>query len=129
MTNRISPIAQFRSKVQWYLEGNTPSFTSELAADLLVALKVLGKSLPAIEKNEIEIFREFSGSLSIDRLQEMSVLMDVASHLRALLELRELKVTDMREFRDSVVQLILVAESRSELSFRKAVLDLAKSIN
>lgn len=131
MNTAISPIAQFRSKIEWYLEGNTPNFSSELLADLIVSLKVLASELRASAFNEDELVVEyvtFCEQLKLKSLQDATTLDRTVGFLVKLLANDGLKTIERRAFRDAVVQLILVAESYPEISFRRSVLDLAKSI-
>ena len=129
MHTEFSPIAQFRSKIEWYLEGNTPKFSSGLLADLVVALKVLASDLGKNSPNiDIDKFIRFCDEMKVKALSEAVNLTQVVDSLRDLLADESLKMPSRRPFRDAVVQLILVAESFPDLSFRRKVLDLAKSI-
>lgn len=124
----LSPIAQFRSKVQWYLDGNTPNFAPELLAELLVALKLLGSEISGVQnENAIEFFSFISG-LSVKSLSDGQNFNEVVARLASLNSDADMKMSDRRSFRDAVVQLILVAEQSNDLGFRKAVLDLAQAI-
>ena len=132
MSSTFSPIAQFRSKVQWYLDGNTPGSNSNLIAELLVALKILASELSNQDSitncQALADFRNFAPPLSVRALQDSSKLRETVQQLANLLQAEELKMVERRTFRDAVVQLILVAESTPDLPFRRAVLELSKSI-
>lgn len=132
MVARVSPIAQFRSKVQWYLDGNTPSFSSELVADLYIALRLLASDLDSSElreRQEIDSFLSFCQVLTSKSLKDLGGLVQVVGLLHSLLKVDGVNIADKRVFRDAVVQLILVAESHADLSFKKSVLELSKSIS
>lgn len=124
----ISPIGQFRSNVQWYLEGNTPNFSSELAASLLVALKLLATDLESIENNPQHELAIWLKTLSTRSLQDNSQLCDIVERLNLLNAAIPEYSSKSRPFRDAIVQLILLAEHSNDLRFRKLLLDLAKSI-
>lgn len=123
----ISPIAEFRSKVHWYLDGNTPNFSSELTSDLLVSLRVLATDLRSTEFNT-DATLGLLEQLKTRDLQEGANLVKVAETMKDLVENPQLKLSERRTFRDAVVQLILVAECSPDLKFRKMVLSLAQAI-
>ena len=132
MNASVSPISQFRSKVQWYLNGNTPNFSAELYADLLVSIKLLSADIAAYSgehSNITSAFITFVKSQTLKSLREGSGPLDCVIQLRALLDIPSLKMAGRKAFRDSAVQLILVAEGNPDLAFRKVVLDFAKSIS
>lgn len=124
----ISPIGQFRSNVQWYLEGNTPNFSSELVASLIVALKLLAIDLGSINNDSQHELAIWLKTLSARSLQDNSQLCEIVERLGALNSLMPEYSSGSRPFRDAIVQLILLAEHSNDLRFRKLLLDLARSI-
>jgi hypothetical protein len=129
-----SPVSQFRSNVQWFLEGNTPSHQAELIVDLLVGLRTLSAdfvSRAGDESQRSSILKECSeslGSVSRKDLQDTNKLKSVVSSLEQVVALEDKGIVTTKAFRDVIVQLIVVAESHPDLPFRRAVLELTQRI-
>lgn len=129
-----STIGQFRSKVQWFLEGNTPNNQDDLIVDLLVCLKTFAQDLknsaasdPANSSLLESISTDFS-SLSRAQLVDSGKIRGVVSAIDSLVSAGANTSIDTKSFRDLMVKLILIAEISSDTSFKRQLLDLTEKL-
>ena len=87
MNIQNSPVAQFRSNVQWFLEGNTPQHQTEMVVELLTQLTILVASLkmkPVSLTTEARNFVDFVSEMTRRGLQDTANLKKVVMHLKSL---------------------------------------------
>lgn len=126
-------IHQFRSNVQWYLEGNTPGLELNSVNELYANLKALDVAIKPTSgdlstRPAVDRFQEFCEKVSLKQLRSIEGLTEAVSVLNAV----KIDVKDGTEranqlFRECVIQLIQIAESRQELAFRTSIFELAKN--
>lgn len=123
-----SPITKLRSNVQWYLDGNTPGPDTVSYVDLYASLKALNASLVTIGKADEKL--EKLCALPQRALVSLENLTETQDCLLQLITSGQYaKETSAFNFiRECVIQLVLVAEGRPDLSFRESVLALAKKM-
>lgn len=129
MSVQNSPVVQFRSNVQWFLEGNTPQHQTEMVVELLAQLTILAEHIkenPEAEAEDIKNFLSFFRTMTRRELQDTAKLKDVVQHLKKLS--KNPAISQNRSLRNAIVQLIVIAEGHADLPFRKSVLDLARSL-
>ena len=129
-----SPVGQFRSRVQWFLEGMTPTYQSELNIDLLVSLKGLAIQIRLIKSDDPEVnasIERYANSLdgfTRRQLEDVKHLDEVLKLLKSIAEVKNPPLTDNKSYRDVLVQTIMIAETHPDISFRKRVLQLTEEI-
>lgn len=129
-----SPLGQFRSNVQWFLEGNIPGHQAEMIVDLLVHLKLFANKLNTENLHNdhaIEVIKKHStyfNNLTRQELQDTSKLNIIVGNLMDIVNLGIREIINTKEFRDTLVQLIIIAESHPDLPFRRAVLELTQKL-
>lgn len=128
-----SRVGQFRSSVQWFLEGNTPSYKVEQIVDLMVSLRMLAiklrepKNSESAEKVGLEQLAKKLQTFTRKELEDTDTLKRLAISLKDVVRGTP-HSADNKEFRDAVVQLIIIAEGHLDLPFRKLVIELADSL-
>jgi hypothetical protein len=128
-----SRVGQFRSSVQWFLEGNTPSYKVEQVVELLVCLRVLAAKLredaavSSPPKHSLIALATKFELLNRKRLEDTAELKLIVESLRDVASTDPV-CADNKPFRDAVVQLIVIAENHLDLPFRRLVIELADSL-
>lgn len=132
-TVSASPV-EFRSNVQWFLEGNTPAFQTEMIVNLLVCLRTFANQLKVTNienlanQETVDAIAEQFGNFTRKQLEDVSVLKQIISGLVRIEALKQKSLTDNKAFRETLVQLIVVAEKHSDISFKRQVLELTNKL-
>lgn len=129
-----SPVEQFRSNVQWFLEGNTPTYQTEMIVNLLVCLKTLANQLKVttienlVSQETVNAIAEQFSNITRRQLEDATGLNQIITALNKIESLKQKSLTDNKAFRETVVQLIVVAEKHPDISFKRQVLELTNSL-
>ncbi|MFZ2305924.1 MAG: hypothetical protein WAW73_03280 [Rhodoferax sp.] len=128
----LPSVGNFRSNVQRFLEGNTPNHQTEVFADFVISLRalapLLSKQPDQIAPQSIERLASICKQVSRKELQEGQKLHDVILAITNIVDEKLNSLIETQEFREVVVQLIVVAETLSDIQLKKTVLELSRKL-
>lgn len=128
----LPSVGNFRSNVQRFLEGNTPNHQTEVFADFVISLRTLAplllKRAEQTAPQSIETLTSLCKHVSRKELQEGQKLQEVIMAITKVVDEKLTAFTETQEFREVVVQLIVVAETLSDIQLKKTVLELSRKL-